>query len=228
VTVPTSIQPSQRGRATLILADISGYTRFLSNVQDAHGLEMEQGETPPAYPLMTTLLDSIVRSLVPPFVLAKLEGDAVFAYADDGTLDLRGEQLEACLAACYRTFRGHLRRTEEQLTCSCDICTSLGGLDLKFVLHHGGYVAQSIAGHSELLGHDVTIAHRMLKNSVTTVTGWRAYALISDAAAEYLELQRRSMRRMTLEYEHAEPLEAFALPMGQEQPLVAPETAAAT
>lgn len=229
MTIPAGDRPAQSGRATLILADISGYTRFLGDVQDAHGLEMEQGGTPPAYPLMTTLLDSIVRSLVPPFVLAKLEGDAVFAYADDGTLDLRGEELEACLKDCYRTFRGHLRRTEERLTCSCNICTSLVGLDLKFVLHHGGYIAQSIAGHTELLGPAVTIAHRMLKNSVTTTMGWRGYALISASAANYLELQRESVRTMTLEYEHAEPLQAFVIPLGDhEESSAAPEATSAT
>jgi len=27
-----------------------------------------------------------------------------------------------------------------------------GGLELKFVLHHGDYINQSIAGHQELLG----------------------------------------------------------------------------
>ena len=42
------------------------------------------------------------------------------------------------------------RRTEEALTCTCDACTSVTGLDLKFVLHHGTYVAQSIAGSSRI------------------------------------------------------------------------------
>jgi hypothetical protein len=50
-------------RATLILADISGYTGFLSAVGTAHHEQLEMGQTPPAYPLMTTLLDAIVGSL---------------------------------------------------------------------------------------------------------------------------------------------------------------------
>jgi len=61
-----------KNRATLILADISGYTRFLSAVGTAHQAQLEQGDTPAAYPLMTTLLDTIVQDLVPPFVLSKL------------------------------------------------------------------------------------------------------------------------------------------------------------
>ncbi len=119
------------GRATFILADISGYTAFLANVGAAHGAQLERGDTPAAYPLMTTLLDSIVQNLVPPFVLEKLEGDAVFAFADNGSLDVRGEALLACLAGCYRSFRDHIERTERALTCSCDACVSVSGLDLK-------------------------------------------------------------------------------------------------
>lgn len=201
-------EPRRTTQATLILADISGYTRFLSEVGNAHGLEMEQGETPPAFPLMTTLLESIVDSLTPPFVLAKLEGDAVFAYADDGTLDMHGARLEACLTDCYRSFRGHLTRTEDALICSCNVCTSFGDLDLKFVVHHGSYVAQTIAGHTELMGSDVTTAHRMLKNGVTFTTGWRGYALFTAAAADYLGLPRESAQAFTIEYEHAAPLES--------------------
>jgi hypothetical protein len=56
-------------RATFILADISGYTAFLGNLGTAHSAQLERGDTPAAYPLMTTLLDSIVESLTPPFVL---------------------------------------------------------------------------------------------------------------------------------------------------------------
>jgi len=201
------------GRATFILADISGYTAFLANVGAAHGAQLERGHAPAAYPLMTTLLDSIVQNLAPPFVLEKLEGDAVFAFADDGSLDVRGEALLACLAGCYRSFRDHIERTEQALTCSCDACVSVSGLDLKFALHHGSYVAQSIAGSTELLGPDVTVAHRMLKNEVTEVTSWRAYALLSKAVTDHLDIPATGGRWMVLDYEHIEPLEAYVFPL---------------
>lgn len=200
--------------ATLVLADISGYTRFLAAVGAAHRAQLEQGETPAAYPLMTTLLDAIVANLAPPFVLAKLEGDAVFAYADDGTLALRGEALSACLSGCYASFREHLRRTEEALTCSCDACVSVSGLDLKFVLHHGSYIAQTIASSTELLGPDVTTAHRMLKNEVVATTGWAAYALLSAAAADYLDVSSENGMELELEYEHVGRIGAIVLPLG--------------
>jgi hypothetical protein len=199
--------------ATLVVADISGYTRFLAAVGAAHRAQLERGEVPPAYPLMRTFLDAIVQSLAPPFVLAKLEGDAVFAYADDADLTIRGDAVTGCLRRCYASFREHLRRTEDGLTCTCDACTSGARLDLKFILHHGSYVEQTIAGSAELFGPDVTIAHQMLKNDVVAVTGWRAYALISEAAAEHLGLSDAAGVRLELEYEHMGPMSALVLPL---------------
>ncbi len=204
---------SSARRATFVLADISGYTRFLSDVGNAHGAELELGETPPAYPLMTSFLDAIVRSLTPPFVLAKLEGDAVFAYADDDALTIRGDEVRACLQACYANFREHLRRTEDGLTCSCDACSSGARLDLKFILHHGSYVAQTIVGSTELLGPDVTTAHRMMKNDVVATTGWPAYALLSAAAVEHLGVSAGDGVTLELEYEHTAPMSALVLPL---------------
>lgn len=204
-------------RATLVLADISGYTGFLAAVGTAHRAELEQGEVPPAYPLMTTFLDAIVSSLTPPFVLAKLEGDAVFAYADDADLTIRGDDVTACLRACYASFREHLRRTEDGLTCSCDACSSGAQLDLKFILHHGSYVAQTIAGRTELLGPDVTTAHRMLKNDVVATTGWRAYALISAAASEHLGVSADGTAQIELEYEHVGRMSALVLPLDMDR-----------
>ena len=210
---PVPLVNQRAKRATLVLADISGYTGFLADVGSAHKAQLEQGELPPAYPLMTTFLDAIVQSLAPPFVLAKLEGDAVFAYADDEDLGIRGDEVTACLRACYAGFREHLRRTEDGLTCSCHACSSGAQLDLKFILHHGSYVEQTIAGRTELLGPDVTTAHRMLKNDVVAVTGWEAYALLSTAAVDHLGVADDAAVPLELEYEHIGRISALVLPL---------------
>ena len=68
----------------LILADIGGYTSFLRTVQVVHADDaFAGGRIPDAYGFVSSLLDGIVTRLVPPFTLAKLEGDAVFAYTED-------------------------------------------------------------------------------------------------------------------------------------------------
>jgi len=58
------------------------------------------------------------------------------------------------------------------------------------VIHYGEYVIQKLADREELLGADVIVPHRMLKNSVIEQTGIKSYALFSDAAAEASKLSQ--------------------------------------
>jgi class 3 adenylate cyclase len=210
----SSVRPGA-GRGTLLLADISGYTAFLEAVGGEHGEEMRNsGVVPAAYPIMTSLLDGIVEKIVPPFILSKFEGDAVFAFAPDGELTLRGEELLASLNACYVAFLARVAETRELMWCSCTACSTLNGLDLKFVLHHGEYVALSITGHEELLGPDVTIAHRLMKNHAAALVGGSAYALLTEAAARHFEASLDDALPLTEQYEHMAPIRGYVFRLG--------------
>jgi len=143
------IQPTRPVPASglLLLADISGYTGFLQTVAAAHRDDaFADGRVPDAYGLVSSLLDGIIERIVPPFTLSKIEGDAVFAFARDGEDGPRGAALLECLSACYASFRERLGSAEEIWTCQCTACSRVGALELKFVLHAGSYVVQSIAG----------------------------------------------------------------------------------
>lgn len=165
-------------QGTLLLADISGYTAFLQAVGGAHGEEMARtGVIPPAYPLMATLLDAVVKRLITPFTLSKTEGDAVFAFAGADELIIHGQQLLDCIDACYGEFRGQIAAAEAARTCRCSACALGIALDLKFILHAGTYVVHPIAGREELLGPDVNAVHRLLKNDAADAVGSGAYAL---------------------------------------------------
>jgi hypothetical protein len=203
------------GHGTLLLADISGYTAFLQAVAGAHAADMAAGTfVPEAYPLLTSLLDGIVERITPPFVLSKLEGDAVFAFAAQGELDLRGQSLVDRLSACYDAYRVRLDEVSEMMVCNCDACLMVGGLELKFVLHHGGYIVQSVAGHQELLGPEVTISHLLLKNHVADLIGRRAYALVTEPAAAHLDIPLERALPITEQYEHYAPVRANVLTLG--------------
>jgi hypothetical protein len=203
---------SEVDRGTLLLADISGYTAFLQAVGEAHAADMAEGTfVPEAYPLLTSLLDGVVASIAPPFILSKLEGDAVFAFGPDGQLSVRGQSIVDCLTACYRTYRTRLDEARELMICDCNACVSINGLELKFVLHHGGYIMQSVAGHRELFGPDVTFSHLLLKNRAAEVIGRSAYALVTDPAASHLDVPLGGARVITEEYEHYPPVRAFVL-----------------
>jgi len=213
-TPPFAASGPRAPHGPLVLADISGYTHFLHAVTEAHRDDaFADGAIPPAYTVVSTLLDGIVRALVPPFTLAKLEGDAVFAFAPalDGLP--RGRALLDCLAACHAAFRAQLGQGESMWTCSCDACARITHLDLKFVLHAGPFVMQPMGGATELVGSEVVMAHRLLKTDAATLVDGGAYALVSDAAARRLDVPTEEARPMTATVEHLPPIGVHVFPL---------------
>jgi class 3 adenylate cyclase len=184
-----SVPPVSRAEeGYLLLADISGYTGFMSKVGDAHGVDFTQG-IPPGFELMGELLDSVAGALRSPFSVAKFEGDAVFAVAPGAALDGRGSEMLAILGDTYRRFV--TTRTEADIARrnhECTACPLVRFLDLKMVLHHGSYVSQAVHQQTELLGSAVNAVHRMLKSTVADVVGHRHYLFLSDVAAGRLGL----------------------------------------
>jgi hypothetical protein len=166
-------------------------------------------ELPAAYPLITSLLDGIVSGLVPPFHLSKLEGDAVFAYAPGDAYEYRGDSVVDTMRQCYAQYQERRNEAERLMFCDCQACEGLHSLELKFVLHWGNYVVQAIAGHEELLGPDVTMAHLLLKNNVSSMVGRSAYALLTNSAANELEVPVDQAAPHTEEFPHYPPIDAY-------------------
>lgn len=172
----------------LVLADISGYSAFLQSVAYEHRDDaFAGGKVPHAYAVISSLLDGIVQQLVPPFTLSKLEGDAVFVYAT-GDSSPRGQALLDCVGACYADFRERVTTARSVWPCECEACRRIDQLELKFVLHAGPFVIQSIAGRDELVGPEVVVAHRLLKSRAGDAVGQAAFALVTDAASEWLDV----------------------------------------
>jgi hypothetical protein len=198
----------RRANGPLLLADIGGYTSFLRSVEEAHRDDaFAGGAVPPAYALVSSLLDGIIETLVPPFTLSKLEGDAVFAWAGDDADLPRGAALLACLAACHADFHRRLRGVGEVWGCRCDACVRVESLELKFVLHAGAFVVQSIAGGTELVGPEVVMAHRLLKSGAAVLVGHGAYAVLSDAVVRRYDVPTDDARALVETYEHYAPVQ---------------------
>jgi hypothetical protein len=205
---------SSAGEGALLLADISGYTRFLQDVADAHrAIIIEAPEPPPAYALISTLLDTMVTAVAPPFRLAKFEGDALFAVGDDPTTVPRGAAVLDCLRECHASFHDRLDAAGSTWTCRCQACARIGSLDVKFVLHHGSFVVQRIAGQEELLGPEVNLVHRLLKNHARDVVGDRAYALETRAASDALGVPVDGLPTIRERYDDVPEVEAVVLAM---------------
>lgn len=176
------------GDRYLLIADISGYTTFLSSVEEAHGVDFSTG-IPAGYSLLGALLDSVVAGIEPAFSLVKLEGDAVFACAPSASLDGSGERVLERLSAMYEGFRAsRVNATPGPEHGECVACSNVTLLDLKVILHRGLCVRQNVGSGSDLLGPAVTVAHRLLKNRIRERIGYRPYLFVTDAAASGLGL----------------------------------------
>jgi uncharacterized protein YndB with AHSA1/START domain len=161
--------------ACFVIADISGYTNFLTVVEIDH-----------AQDIIADLMDTVVRGLRPPFRLAKFEGDAAFCYAITEKVD--GSLLQDTIEAAYFEFRRRMRNIRQASSCECDACRTMAKLDFKFVVHHGEMVKQRMGGREELAGRDVILVHRLLKNAVNERFGNRAYVLYSDACTKAMDI----------------------------------------
>lgn len=172
-------QQTQEG--FLVLADISGYTSFLSEAELDHARE-----------IIADLLELITGRLSPVLTVAKLEGDAVFAYAPSFRIPRRELILEA-LDSTYAAFRNRIQSGQRHTICGCNGCRAMPRLDLKFIVHYGTFAFQRVAGHEELVGQDVVVVHRLLKNRVPEKTGFKAYVVLTRQALNQIGIDPAAM-----------------------------------
>lgn len=174
----------------LLIADISGYTGYLAQVELDH-----------AHEILTSLLEVIVDNFKTVMTISKLEGDAVFANVDEDKL-IRTESLLELIENTYVAFRRYRDSSKRSTTCNCMACKNMSGLELKFFVHHGDYIVQSISGIRELVGSDVNLIHRLTKNHITENTGWNAYAMFTQTAMECIGLALEDLHPQTETYDH--------------------------
>lgn len=176
----------------LLIADITGYTAFL------HDSELEHAQD-----ILTTLLKLLLEETREPMIVSRTAGDAVISYAV-GEPFLQGQTMVERLEHTYGTFREGIDRMVLNNRCTCSACANVASLDLKFFLHYGEFGVQDLGGHDELVGSDVNLIHRLLKNSVVETTGFPAYALYTKAALDRLGLDewRQTLTPHSETYDH--------------------------
>jgi hypothetical protein len=190
--------------ACLLIADISGYTGYLAGVELDH-----------AQDILADLMGTIVSALRPAFRLAKLEGDAAFTFAITERLD--GSLLLDTIERCYFGFRRRRRDVRHATSCKCNACVRIHELNLKFVVHHGKILRQRVAGHEELLGPDIILVHRLLKNDVIASKRIEAYALFSQQCVDAMDIDVSAlgMRAYTEMYQHVGAVSVWVHDLGR-------------
>ena len=185
----------------LVLADISGYTSFVATTEIEH-----------ADLALSILLEAIVEKLSSLLTISKLEGDAVFAYVEQGKL-LEGNSLLELIDHTYLAFRDKADVLFRGATCACKACLAIPTLDLKFMLHHGDFIIQQVAGIRDLMGTDVNLIHRLAKNHVSESTGWKGYALFTDQVLDRMQFSRNDLFKRCETYEHLGDVDIYCMDM---------------
>lgn len=169
-------QESAVRKAFFVIADISGYTKFMSETP----LEHAKG-------IMESLFGDLVPAIRAPLALSGLQGDAVFAYAFESEVMTKQFILDFA-ETLYCVFARAKEKMILNTSCPCDACAHVGDLELKVVVHYGECAIQETQGRQELAGQDVITAFRLLKNSVKERTGLSAYTLISCEALKAMDM----------------------------------------
>jgi len=159
-----------------IITDISGYTEYLTSSELDHANEILQ-----------SLFDAQLKTIQHPFILSGFRGDAIFMYVP-ATNFVQAQTFIEALENFYIAFADTLQQMQYNTTCTCRACKNMSVLDLKMCIHYGEYIVQKLGDREELLGADVIVPHRMLKNHVVEKTNIKSYALFSDVAAKQLNL----------------------------------------
>jgi hypothetical protein len=190
-------------RGYLVIADISGYTSFVAKTELEHSHE-----------ILSELLELLVGRFQPMMTISKLEGDAVFAYAPTEVF-VRGETLVDFIESMYVAFRDKQLSMKRATTCTCNACRNIPSLDLKFFLHCGDFIRQTVANIKELVGSDVNLIHRLTKNHVTEATGWRAYMMVTEQCLNHIHLDLADAHVQMEEYEHLGVIKTFNVDLHQ-------------
>ncbi len=185
----------------LVLADISGYTSYVAQTEIEH-----------ADMALSYLLETLVEKISHLLTVCQLEGDAVFAYIEESKLHEAKFLLEL-IDQTYLAFREKALELYAGATCPCRACKALPTLDLKFMVHHGDYLIQNVAGVSHLLGTDVNLIHRLAKNHVSESTGWKGYALFTDHVLERLRHSKQDFFKQSESYEHLGDVDVYCMDM---------------
>ena len=187
--------------AVLVLADISGYTSFITS-RETSLLHAEQ--------IITALLEAMIDRTEFPLTLNKLEGDAAFFWAESGA-DPGGAMRDALgqVRALFAAFDARLAQVAaERANCTCEACASLGGLHIKAFVHCGEVAVKQVRQFEELAGEDVILVHRLMKNHLAE----REYVLLSDAATRAWPLPDGAGRAHAEDFEGLGELRLTVLP----------------
>jgi len=165
--------PNSHTQPSLIfIPDISGFTKFVSETELSHSQH-----------IIRELIEVIIDSNSIGLSVSEIEGDAVlfFRLGEPPSFAELADQVKQM----FINFHKQLKIIERDRVCHCGACSTAINLTLKFLTHSGEISISKIKDHEKLVGKDVIVAHRLLKNNIKS----DEYILLSD---EYIKTQHET------------------------------------
>jgi hypothetical protein len=149
--------------AFFCVPDITGFTKFIATAD----INFTKN-------LIPALLRKLIETNILKMKIGEIEGDAIFFYKT-GRLPSVGKVAEQC-KIIYQTFTDFVSSVEQSDPDNYNLYLANNQLGLKIIIHYGHISTANIKGRIKLLGTDVIIAHKLLKNAIVDYN----YILLTD------------------------------------------------
>lgn len=135
------------------IPDITGFTKFMMSAN--HDF---------AHEVIPNILQIILKTNILELSVAEIEGDAIFFYKT-GRLPSVQKVARQC-KVIYDAFNAFIASYKEVDIQNYEKYLANNQLGIKIIIHHGKISISHIEGHIKLIGEDVILVHKLLKNSI--------------------------------------------------------------
>ncbi|MFD2160896.1 DUF2652 domain-containing protein [Paradesertivirga mongoliensis] len=139
--------------AFFCVPDITGFTKFIATSDLSFSSDFIPG-----------LLRRLISANIINMNVGEIEGDAIFFYKT-GRLPSIHRVAKQC-RLLFQTFHDYLKAVEKDDPENFARHLADGQMGLKIIIHYGEIMAANIKGRTKLIGQNVIIAHKLLKNKI--------------------------------------------------------------
>jgi hypothetical protein len=146
-------------RGLLFIPDITGFSQFVTETEIEHSRLIIQ-----------ELLEVLINSNELNLQISEIEGDAILFYkfGDPPQIEQLYQQVEKMFCAFHRSIIAY----DMAKFCQCPACVTAINLSLKIITHFGEFASYNIKQYEKLIGKDVIVVHRLLKNEIEQHEYW--------------------------------------------------------
>lgn len=159
-------------KGLIFIPDISGFSRFVTEMEIGHS-RLIIGE------LLEILIDANQTGLS----VSEIEGDAILFYKFGARPQL--DEVYGQVKRMFEAFHKNLIAYENRRYCQCNACLSAIDLTLKVITHYGEFTGYQVKDFNKLIGKDIIVAHRLLKNDIKNHEYWLVTAELAPIDSLY-------------------------------------------